>query len=359
LGRIDDGRLSLVGRSKDSIIVSGVNYYSHELESALDPLEGIERSFIAASPTRPKGADTEQLVVTMATSFPLNDEARLHKLTVAVRNTAILLWGFRPAVILPLPKDAFPKTSLGKIQRALLRKRSKRVSSLNTRPTLRMSPGGNSVVIPARGRNTARHCGYFAGLFGLDSATVSATRALRLGRTSLDILKLTHTLAGSFNVVDVPVAQSYRVPRARVGGPYRSPATRRETAVRAHRTPAADRHEASIVCVHPGIGEVLVFVNLAKYFVKRARFFAIRARGFDADESYFGSLDEIVSTYVQAVRSRQAHGPYALAGYSLGGPIAVEMARVLESQGEEVAFLGCIDGPPCDMVDALDESTSP
>ncbi|MCC8938517.1 AMP-binding protein [Bradyrhizobium sp. Arg68] len=31
LGRIEDGRLSLVGRSKDSIIVIAVNYFSHEL----------------------------------------------------------------------------------------------------------------------------------------------------------------------------------------------------------------------------------------------------------------------------------------------------------------------------------------
>src|SRR5581483_9170973 len=54
LGRIDQGRLSLVGRSKDSIIVSGVNYFSHELEAALEPLEGIERSFTAVFPTRPK-----------------------------------------------------------------------------------------------------------------------------------------------------------------------------------------------------------------------------------------------------------------------------------------------------------------
>ncbi|MBO0880239.1 MAG: AMP-binding protein, partial [Mycobacterium sp.] len=38
LGRIEDGRLSLVGRSKDSIIVNGVNYFSHELEHALGQL---------------------------------------------------------------------------------------------------------------------------------------------------------------------------------------------------------------------------------------------------------------------------------------------------------------------------------
>jgi acyl-CoA synthetase (AMP-forming)/AMP-acid ligase II len=75
LGRVDHGRLTLVGRNKDSLIVSGVNYFSHELEAALEPLEGLERAFIAAFPTRRKGADTEQLVVTFATCLPLEEEA--------------------------------------------------------------------------------------------------------------------------------------------------------------------------------------------------------------------------------------------------------------------------------------------
>ena len=123
LGRIENGRLSLIGRSKDTIIVSGTNYQSHELETALQKLEGIERSYVAAFSIRPKGADTEQLVVAFAASFPLDDEARLYQLIIAIRSTVILLWGFRPALILPLPKDAFPKTSLGKIQRAILRNR--------------------------------------------------------------------------------------------------------------------------------------------------------------------------------------------------------------------------------------------
>ncbi|WP_416969951.1 hypothetical protein [Streptomyces sp. 4F14] len=94
LGRLDEGRLILVGRSKDSVIVNGVNYFSHEIETLLERLDGVARSYVAAFPTRTPGSDTEQLVV-----------------------------AFRPALILPLPQDAFPKTSLGKIQRALMRRK--------------------------------------------------------------------------------------------------------------------------------------------------------------------------------------------------------------------------------------------
>ncbi|MCC8938518.1 hypothetical protein H8A99_19065 [Bradyrhizobium sp. Arg68] len=77
---------------------------------------------MVAFPTRSKGADTEQLIVAVSL-LPLREEAELHQLIVAVCNTTIMLWGYRPALILPLPKNAFPKTSLGKVQRAVLRNR--------------------------------------------------------------------------------------------------------------------------------------------------------------------------------------------------------------------------------------------
>ncbi|WP_141713029.1 AMP-binding protein, partial [Streptomyces sparsogenes] len=110
LGRIDDGRLTLVGRSKDSIIVNGVNYFSHELEAVLEQLDGVAGGYVAAFPTRRPGSDTEQLVVAVAPETAEDDEAGLYRLLTAVRSTVVMHWGFRPSLILPLPKEAFPKT---------------------------------------------------------------------------------------------------------------------------------------------------------------------------------------------------------------------------------------------------------
>lgn len=123
LGRLDDGRLTLVGRSKDSVIVNGVNYFSHDIESVLEQLDGVARSYVAAFPTRAPGSDTEQLVVAFHPETADGDELALYRVLSAVRSGVVMHWGFRPALILPLPKDAFPKTSLGKIQRALMHKR--------------------------------------------------------------------------------------------------------------------------------------------------------------------------------------------------------------------------------------------
>jgi thioesterase domain-containing protein len=101
-----------------------------------------------------------------------------------------------------------------------------------------------------------------------------------------------------------------------------------------------------LFCVHPGVGEVLVFVNLAKYFVNERPFYALRARGFNEGGEYFTTFDEMVSTYVTAIRRLQPHGPYAVAGYSCGGAVGFEIAKVLESQGERVNFVASFNLPP-------------
>jgi thioesterase domain-containing protein len=57
-------------------------------------------------------------------------------------------------------------------------------------------------------------------------------------------------------------------------------------------------------------------------------------------------MEEAVKTYVAHIRKAQPHGPYAVAGYSLGSTLAFEVGKLLEAQGQEVRFLASIDYPP-------------
>jgi acyl-CoA synthetase (AMP-forming)/AMP-acid ligase II/thioesterase domain-containing protein len=345
LGRIDAGRLRLVGRSKDSIIVSGVNYFSHELESALAPLADIERSFVATFPTRPAGTDTEQLVVAFTPTFALEDAARLKQLFVAIRNTTLLLWGFRPALMLPLAAQSFPKTSLGKIQRTILRQRLEsgafaaeltHLTNITTRELEAYSP--------PQGETETAVVRIFAGIFALDPLTVSATASFfDLGGTSLDIVKLKSCLGESFPRMEVPLATILQNPTPRaLAAHVMSAITVYDPIVPLQLTGS----KTPLFCVHAGSGEVLVFVSLAGFFTNERPFYALRARGFNPGESHFASFQQMVDEYVAAIRRRQPHGPYALAGYSYGGPVAFEIAKALEAQGERIAFLGSIDGTP-------------
>ncbi|ORX99753.1 alpha/beta-hydrolase [Basidiobolus meristosporus CBS 931.73] len=100
-----------------------------------------------------------------------------------------------------------------------------------------------------------------------------------------------------------------------------------------------------IFFVHPGVGEVLIFVNLAKYFANERPFYALRARGFD-NNPYFESMEEMADIYTAAIRKTQPKGPQAVAGYSYGGVVAFEIAKRLEAQGEKMAFVGLVNIPP-------------
>jgi thioesterase domain-containing protein len=55
------------------------------------------------------------------------------------------------------------------------------------------------------------------------------------------------------------------------------------------------------------------------------------------------SIVETAKHCVDAMLAVQPEGPYLLIGYSIGGMIAVEIARALAGRGAEVAFLGVID----------------
>lgn len=348
VGRLENGMLCLIARNKDSIIVNGVNYYSHELETKLEQLEGIQRSFVAAFPTRPKGADTEQLVVTFATTVPASDEAALYQLLVAVRNTAIMLWGFRPAVVLPLPVDAFPKTSLGKIQRTLMRKRFEagELDEFRTNITDIVSRQIGPYSPPAGDLENAI-ASVFAEILRVDQASVSATASFfDLGGTSLDIIRFTKMLERRFWLkAGLPIV---------LGNPSVRELARAISSGMQQRVSEYDAivplqttgKKSPLFCVHPGNGEVFILVNLAKYFLNDRPFYALRPRGFTEGEECFKSMDEMVSTYVAAIRKRQPQGPYAIAGYSLGCEIAFQVAKRLETEGDSVGFFGVIDAPP-------------
>ncbi|WP_225986995.1 alpha/beta fold hydrolase [Streptomyces spectabilis] len=349
LGHLDaEGRLTLVGRTKDSIIVNGVNYYSHDLEAVLDELGEVRRGQVAAFPIRPEGADSEQLAVAFVPSGDPADESAVYRAIVAVRSSTVMHWGFRPQLVLPVAVADIPRGNLGKVQRSRLRAAveagdldgaARRADEVSTRFLgAHVAPDGEAetalAAVYARVLNTGR---------------VSATASFfDLGGTSLDVLRLKLEIQTAFGIDDVPMATLLQAPTVRALA-ARLAAGRGAGGDSAYDplVPLQVTGDGTpLFCVHPGLGEVLVFVNLAKYFTGERPFYALRARGFGQDETHFGSFAEMVSTYVAAIRRTQPSGPYAVAGYSYGGAVAFEIAKRLEAEGDEVDFVGVFNLPP-------------
>jgi thioesterase domain-containing protein len=59
--------------------------------------------------------------------------------------------------------------------------------------------------------------------------------------------------------------------------------------------------------------------------------------------SNFPTVEQLALAYLEHIRKIQAHGPYQLCGYSKGGLVAYEIARLLLSEGENVSFLALFE----------------
>ena len=101
--------------------------------------------------------------------------------------------------------------------------------------------------------------------------------------------------------------------------------------------------ERPFFCVHPVSGNVLCYRALARRLGAQQPFYALQARGLDDEQEPQTQVEAMAADYLEAVRTVQSHGPYLLGGWSMGGLIALEMARQLQAQGEEVRLLALFD----------------
>ncbi|BAZ48116.1 AMP-dependent synthetase and ligase [Nostoc sp. NIES-4103] len=121
LGFLYQGRLTITGRQKDVIIINGINYYSHEIESTVEELAGVEVSYTAAVAVRGAFDNTDKLAIFF--SPVVADEANVVKLTQKIRSQVVEKIGINPDYLIPVEKQIIPKTAIGKIQRSQLKER--------------------------------------------------------------------------------------------------------------------------------------------------------------------------------------------------------------------------------------------
>ncbi|GAB3542052.1 non-ribosomal peptide synthetase [Spirosoma fluminis] len=101
--------------------------------------------------------------------------------------------------------------------------------------------------------------------------------------------------------------------------------------------------KAPIYIIH-GIGlNLLNFNSLVAYMDAEQPIYGLQARGLDGIEEPLDNMEAIAACYVAEVLEQNPTGPYAIAGYSFGGYVALEMARQLKDMGKEVKLLAMFD----------------
>ncbi|KAM7187061.1 hypothetical protein V8F20_011129 [Naviculisporaceae sp. PSN 640] len=362
-GFIDQrGNLCLAGRLKAVVNVNGVKIVTADLQAAVEraisdspdlkPLVTRVVCFAA----RPKQAPTEQLVVAYMTRYwPIEGSAMANIRGLVCWACALVNASCGRPLVFAIGKKSkilIPMSTLGKISGAKIRSLfesgafdedinlSKQTVEAWKQERIRQKTEASEDSVSDTHAllrlDIVQTVDLEVRRVGLD------TSLFDLGFSSMDIIRLKHAIDKRMHI-SLPVIDIMKNPTVRS---LALVLDTRSTHSRSQYDPIVTLKSTGskppLWLIHPGVGEVLVFVGLAKHMPDDRPIHALRARGFEPGQPKFTSITEAVEIYVQAIRRLQPSGPYILAGYSYGTMLAFEIAKRLEG----VRFLGSFNLPP-------------
>lgn len=313
--RLPDGNIEFLGREDHQVKIQGYRIELGEVEMALGRHPNVRACAVVAA-GQPRGArwlvahlvcDGSPLSTTEIGAF-LEQSLPAYMVPRHIR-----IW------------DAFPLSSNGKIDRARL------TIDAGQTPERRFEPTAN-VVEDA-----------LAGLWRevLDGAEVGRNDDFfALGGTSLRAVQLMTKIRARFGVA-LPLSILFQGPtiaaladalRPGVSAPSWSPLVGIRTT----------GSRAPLVLVHPVGGNVLCYRELAGLLGDDQPVYGLQAPS-GGERAPVETIDDIAQQYLTAVVELVPHGPVLLGGWSLGGAVAFELARILRARGREVRAVVMLD----------------
>ncbi|CZT05467.1 related to long-chain-fatty-acid CoA ligase FAA2 [Rhynchosporium graminicola] len=348
-GIIDaNGRLSLTGREKDLIIVNGLNLQPQRIECAIQEaqISGVTPTCTVAFGQRPTGLHTEVIVVVYLPTYDLEDRS--------VEDRQQQLYQRQSS-----PTAAF--STLGKLSRPKIRKAYEEghYDKLVRIDQEYLKTYHEELFVPPTTDTEIAVVRKCQEVFGSSAVRIGVNDNLfMLGASSIDLLTFKMGLQDCLGLSSIPITYFFSYPilqdlaHSLVGlmPKTTSPITQPSSALTYDPVVILDPNTGStktpLWFIHPGMGEILIFMNLSRYITDHP-VYALRARGFDpSNGGYYSSMSEIIQSYLSGIKRIQPHGPYAFLGYSFGSILSFEITKILESSKEEVKFLGTLDQPP-------------
>ncbi|PKY00339.1 acetyl-CoA synthetase-like protein [Aspergillus campestris IBT 28561] len=344
------GYLTLMGRAKETMIVNGMKYNPSEIESAIDEAQipGLASSFTCCFSSFPPGGETEEIFLVYLPTYSPEDMVARAQTADRIAKTVLMSTGSRPQ-ILPLDASMLQKSALGKLSRSKIKTAYEKGDYKTYQEVNReMITLYRAATRQAPQTELERQLlAVFTASLPLPDEFDVQTPIFDMGISSIELIKLKKNIEEHLELVEeIPMItlMTKTTVRALAAALQESQAGKT-----AEYSPAVTLQsggdKAPLWLVHPGVGEIMVFLNLAKFITDRP-VYGLRARGFNEGEKPFSDLNEVIRTYHTAIKEKQPMGPYALAGYSYGSMLAFEVAKVLEGNGDEVRFVGSFNLPP-------------
>lgn len=95
--------------------------------------------------------------------------------------------------------------------------------------------------------------------------------------------------------------------------------------------------------VHGAGLNLLLYTTIVAHLDPDQPVFGLQAKGLDGVDEPLYTIEGIAAYYNEEILKVDKSGSYALAGFSMGGQLAYEMARQLVEAGQKVSFIGVFD----------------
>lgn len=308
-----DGTLEHLGRLDHLVKISGNRVELGEVEAALVALDGVEAAAAAAFSADGESTRLAACVVPRAGAVLDPRVLRVHlarRLPGYMVPTRIALAG------------SLPQLSGGKVDRAA-------VARL---PTLEHAGAGEAS--PPRGNVELELAAIWRALLSLESIGRDED-FFALGGDSMRAARMFIEIERRLGI-DRPVSLLAEAPTiASLAAVLREPDS-------AWAAPLAVQTEGArppLFVIHDGMGSVLNARGLAGPLGPDQPIYAIRCAALSGQAPEERSLAQLAGRYVEQVRQLYPAGPYVFYGASLGGVLALEMARVLLEAGADVPLV--------------------
>lgn len=315
--QLPDGAIAILGRRDRQVKIRGFRIEPGQIEAVLREQTGIIQSLVM--PDVDGGGATRLLAfVVAATDCPASDVLRSR------------LEQMLPAHMMPdriIALDAFPLTANGKVDVAALRRlsvdKNDAAASILPRDTIEL--------------NLAR---IWAEVLGVTDPGID-DNFFHLGGHSLLAVKLLAHIHQCFGRrISLTTLLTHPTVKTLAEVLRASPGNNDYSLL----VPLRNTGTRPPLFLLPGAGgSVMYFMPLVRYLPEDLPCWALQGLGHGENESIPDRIEDVAVRYVDLICNLQPKGPYFLAGHSFGALVAFEIARILERQGQSIAFLGLID----------------
>ena len=189
----------------------------------------------------------------------------------------------------------------------------------------------------------------WAEVLGLERETISIDDSFfRRGGHSLKATVMISKMEQKFNL-KLPLVEVFRTPTIRMLAQYITGESTPGSAVEDEQIvllKSGVHGSRNLFLVHEGSGDVGSYLTFCDKLDLQINCWGIKASPPQHDAPLNLAVNQVVGPYIDKIKQIQPHGPYYIAGWSVGGTIAFEIARQLEKENRKVAFLGLIDSTP-------------